>query len=116
MEPVTLVTAALSIVGPYLVKSGEGFAEKVGGDTWSWLKSKLSDSEVAEVLNTNTDDKLEVLKKSLEKNILDSEIFKSELEDKVQIAAKMVNNQAIKNTGPIKKQINIQQNSGDIKM
>lgn len=32
MEPVTLITTALAIATPYLIKSGEKIAENVGED------------------------------------------------------------------------------------
>lgn len=34
MDPMSLLTAAMTMLAPYLVKSGEKIAEEMGGSLW----------------------------------------------------------------------------------
>ena len=48
MDPVSLASAAVAVLSPYLVKAGEGAAEKIGEESveagaklFGWLRAKL---------------------------------------------------------------------------
>ena len=41
MEPITIITTALALATPYLAKTGEKVAEKIGEDVWNMLKKIL---------------------------------------------------------------------------
>ena len=38
MEPITLITTALALATPYLIKSGEKIAEGIGEEIWNLIK------------------------------------------------------------------------------
>ena len=42
MDPITLLTSAITMLSPYMVKTGEKIAEEMGASLWSWLKNKLA--------------------------------------------------------------------------
>jgi len=56
MDPITVITATISMLTPYLVKSGEKIAEEMGGSLWAWLKSKIKDKSAIKE-NPDADDK-----------------------------------------------------------
>lgn len=45
MEPITLITSAMTMLTPYLIKSGEKIAEEMGASLWSWIKGKFSNNQ-----------------------------------------------------------------------
>ena len=47
MDPVTLITSAMTLLTPYLVKSGEKLSEEIGASLWSWLKGKFSTNNLS---------------------------------------------------------------------
>ncbi len=119
MEPITLITAALTLASPYLVKAGEQIAESIGEDIWKLIKKPFSKNDES-ILNTNLQDETEkeqFKKALLEKINLDSD-YKKELEEAVIKAQNDLNayQQNINNNGSIEKQINIQNNNGNIQM
>ena len=116
MEPMTLITAALSMLAPYLVKSGEKIAEEMGCSLWKWLKSKF-DGKANLPENPTEEDKTEIQKHLMAAVVTDA-IFVKELEEKINeiIKSKPVDGgqMNVVNNGTVEKQINITTNSGPI--
>lgn len=118
MELLTLASSAIGLSMPYLVKTGEAIAEKIGEDIWSLVKSIFSSEEQETVQNQlvngeNNDEIIQLLIDKLNersdlKNQLETAVVKGQSE--------LSNNQTINNNGAIEKQININQNSGNIQM
>ena len=50
MDPVTLATAAVTVLGPYLVEGGKEAAKTAANDLYAWLKGKLT-GRAAEALD-----------------------------------------------------------------
>ena len=42
MEPVTLITTAIALATPYLLKTGESIAEGIGEDIWKLIKKPFT--------------------------------------------------------------------------
>jgi hypothetical protein len=114
----SLVTTALSLATPFLIKAGEKMAECIGEDVWNLIKKPFSKKE-QEALESD-------LQKDLEKKkiieaivaILNSDSqYKADLENAVDKAQKELNayyQQVVNNNGYIEKQINIQNVTGSI--
>lgn len=117
MEPITLITAALTLASPFLVKTGEKIAGKVGEDIWELVKKPFSQEE-KEKLFTNLDDpkKVELLKKALIEKVSVDDNYKSLLQKAVENSQGNNSQQNIQNQGNVEKQINIQNSSGSIQM
>ncbi|KAB2916463.1 MAG: hypothetical protein F9K23_07615 [Bacteroidetes bacterium] len=120
MEPVTLITAAITLVMPYILKAGEKIAENVGEDIWKLIKRPFVNQKESELVHDITDSirKQELIQKLVEK-INEDPTFKQELENAVNNAHQTLNaqnQQNINNNGQIQKQINIQDNKGNIQM
>lgn len=45
MDPITLITTTMTVLTPYLVKSGEKVAEEMGASLWTWLKERFSNNK-----------------------------------------------------------------------
>ncbi len=118
MELITLASSALGLAMPYLVKTGEAIAEKVGEDIWGLVKSLFSSEEQNTVqsqllANQNNDDIVQLLIDRLNQN----PELRTQLEDFVIKGQETLsNNQTINNAGNVDRQINITQNSGNIQM
>lgn len=118
MDPLTLVTAALTLATPYLIKSGEKIAEGIGEEIWNLIKKPFTKKEVV-ILDSdlqNDIEKEQLMTALLEKINLDNN-FKQELENAVTKAQKVLKanyQQNINNNGQIDKQINVQNLTGDI--
>ena len=120
MEPITLITTAIALATPYLIKTGESIAEGIGEDIWKLIKkpfTKDKEDELSIDINKQEDkDKLVTL---LLEEIGKDNNFKQELETAVEKGQKDLNayyQQNINNNGEIGKQINIQNNNGNIQM
>ncbi|MDP4285425.1 MAG: hypothetical protein Q8891_13445 [Bacteroidota bacterium] len=120
MEPITLITTALTLATPYLIKTGEKFAESVGEDIWKWIKKPFTKKEeqtlIADFKLDRDSDKLKV---ALLEKLRDDNNFKQEFETAVTKAQSDLNafyQQSINNSGNVEKQINIQDNKGNIQM
>lgn len=50
MDPVSLATAAVALLGPYLVEGGKEAAKTAANDLYAWLKGKLT-GRAAEALD-----------------------------------------------------------------
>jgi hypothetical protein len=49
IEPIALATTALTIATPYLLKSGEAIAEKIGEDIWKLIKKPFKGKNKAAI-------------------------------------------------------------------
>ncbi len=114
MEPVTLVTTAIAMVSPYLLKTGEAIAEKIGEDIWNIIKKPFAKELKVDIIKDK-----EQLNHLLLQKIDTDPAFREELQNAVAIAQNKLDayyQQNVNNTGQIEKQINIQNNTGNIQM
>ncbi|CAH0336813.1 hypothetical protein FVB9288_02535 [Flavobacterium sp. CECT 9288] len=120
MEPITLITTAISLATPYLLKTGESIAEGIGEDIWKLIKKPFTkDKETEFLIDVNIKEERDKLSNLLLEVISKDNIFKQELEKAVEKGQKNLNfyyQQNINNNGEIEKQINIQHNTGNIQM
>lgn len=120
MEPISLITNALTLATPYLLKTGESIAEKVGEDIWKVIKSPFTKKEDAQFqFDINSQKEKDKFTEFLLEEIMKNKNFKQKLETAVkdgQRKLKTQYQQNVNNKGNIKKQINIQQNKGNIQM
>jgi len=118
MDAITLATTALSLVGPFLEKTGEGVARKVGEDIWNFIKSPfVKDGKLSSSSDVPVD--IEILRDNLIERIEADENFKNDLLSTVKAGQQeLIGNfqQNIENREKVEKQINIQSNSGNIQM
>ncbi|MES2514714.1 MAG: hypothetical protein V4580_11245 [Bacteroidota bacterium] len=117
MEP--LITTVIALLTPYIIKSGEKFAEGVGEDLWNWIKKPFTKEQETELLTeAKTDVGMTKIVTLLSDKVATDASYKTELEKLVEAAQQKMNNyyQTINNTGNIEKQINIQENKGNIQM
>lgn len=117
MEPITLISTALTLATPYLIKTGESVAEKIGEDVWNLIKKTFS-GEPIENLDFTIEEEKENLTNLLLEELNKNKSFKFDLEKAVEKGQNDLKayQQNINNNGKIEKQINIQQNSGNIQM
>jgi predicted nucleotide-binding protein (sugar kinase/HSP70/actin superfamily) len=119
MEPITLITTAIALATPYLLKTGESIAEGIGEDIWKLIKKPFTkDNETSFQIDVNQPEEKSKLENLLLEEINKDSNFKQELEKAVEKGQKELNayQQNINNNGEIGKQINIQSNSGNIQM
>jgi hypothetical protein len=117
MEPLTLITTAIAMATPYLLKTGESIAEDIGEDIWRLIKKPFTKEEETQLsIDISRQDEKDKLVNLLLDKIGEDNNFKNELELAVNKGQKELNayQQNINNNGTIDKQINIQTNSGDI--
>lgn len=118
MDPVTLITTALTLATPFLIKSGEKFAETVGEDIWKWIKKPfVGEDEKKLISDFKMERDSESIKMALLEKMNENNQIKEELEKAVnnaQKALKAYHQQNINNNGQIDKQVNIQNLTGDI--
>ena len=120
MEPITLITTAIALATPYLLKTGEKIAEGIGEDIWKLIKKPFTKDKGSDFsIDINNPHEKEKLF-GLLKDKLDNDIeFKKELETAIEKGQKELEvyyQQNISNNGQIEKQINIQSNTGNIQM
>jgi hypothetical protein len=118
MDIATLVTTAISLVGPFIVKSGEAVAEKVGEDIWNVIKKPFS-KKGREITTEQFRNNPEEIKADLIQELQANSDFRADLEKSVQQAqTKLKGNfqQNINSYDEVQKQINIQNNTGNITM
>lgn len=120
MEPITIITTAMALLSPFLVKSGEKFAEGIGESLWTWIKTTFSNQGDEHQLPKLDDQNLqEKLKEVIQHKINSDERFKKEFEieiKRMQENVKAKKQLNIENKGNIEKQIIIQENHGNIQM
>ena len=116
MEPITIISTAIALATPYLIKSGESVAEKIGEEVWELLKKPFTKEKREELFVAPPEEKqLELIKKELLVKITDDPEYRKELLQTISRAQANLNQQNINNQGKVEKQINIQTNSGNIK-
>lgn len=120
MEPVTLITTAIALATPYLMKTGEKIAEDIGEDIWKIIKRVFTKGDKPNFsIDLNNQIEKENLILALSKELKKDNLFKDELENAVIQGQKNLSayyQQNINNNAQIDKQINIQDNSGNIQM
>lgn len=120
MDIIAIATTALSFAAPYLAKSGEKVAEKIGEDIWNLVKKPFtSESDKKLISDSTTNDNIEIIKTQLINKLIEDSVFETELRKAVENAqSQLIHNaqQNINNNGEVGKQIIIQQNSGNIQM
>ena len=118
MDILTLATTAYILSKPFLDKTGEGIARKVGEDVWNLIKMPFIKKGGENVEQLAISDH-ETFTKDLEQQLQLDEEFTlklSKLVSKSQNVLTGVFQQNIDSHGEIGKQINIQMNSGNIQM
>lgn len=116
MDPLTLITAAMTMLSPYLTKAGEKISEEMGTSLWSWLKSKFSKGhnmpEVATVDDTNK------IQMALMQLISSSPTFAQELETKMKEIKSSTSSSGgqmnVINQGTVENQVNASVITGNI--
>lgn len=118
MEPMTLLSAAMTMLTPYLVKSGEKIAEEMGGSLWTWIKSKFNGK--AELpANPSESDQQEIQKQLMMAVASDSQFAKEleEIMEKIRTSGQESSGQMnIINNATVQKQVNITNNSGSFNL
>lgn len=117
MEPITLITTAIAMASPYLLKTGESIAEGIGEDIWKLIKKTFTkENETQLSIDISRQDEKDRLINLLLEEVSKNNNFKNDLEAAVKKGQKELNayQQNINNNGTIDKQVNIQTNSGDI--
>lgn len=117
MDPLTLITAAMTMLSPYLTKAGEKFSEEMGSSLWTWLKSKFSgEDKVPEEVTTEDTNKIQM---ALMQLITSNPSFAQELESKMN-EIKSQNSSSgqmnVVNNGIVQKQSNVTTNNGTINL
>ncbi|MET3115719.1 hypothetical protein AAKU52_003476 [Pedobacter sp. CG_S7] len=118
MDILTLATTAYILSKPFLEKTGEGIARKVGEDIWNLIKMPFiekGDENVERLAISNQ----ETFTKDLEQQLQHDEEFALQLSELVSKSQNVLSGkfqQNINSHGEIGKQINIQTNSGSIQM
>lgn len=119
MEPITLITTALTLAAPYLIKSGESFAEKIGEDIWETIKSPFKKKDVEIPTNIESTSEKELLINLIQNEIAENPEYKNNLKNAIEKGEQQLNSyhqQNVNNNGEVQKQINIQSNTGSIQM
>ena len=113
--------AVMTLLTPFIMKTGETIAENAGETLWTWIKNAFSaeEEEQEQLPDFNDSNFQEKIEKILVDRIKIDEDFKKGFQVEVEKAEKNITEsrqQNIKNIGNIEKQIIIQQNSGNIQM
>lgn len=118
MEPITLITTAIAMVTPFVLKTGEAIAQKIGGEIWELIKKPFAKEKVLE-FDISNEKNIQELVQILSQKIESDPKFREELQSAVEKGQKELNayyQQNIINEGHVEKQINIQSNTGNITM
>ncbi|AZB00157.1 hypothetical protein EG359_11210 [Chryseobacterium joostei] len=119
MEPITLITTALTLATPFLLKTGESIAEKVGEDIWAVIKSPFTKKNIEMPININSEEEKNKLFNLIQNEIAENAQYKEELTVAIENGKQQLNSysqQNINNNAEVQKQINIQSNTGSIQM
>lgn len=117
MEPITLITSAMTILTPYLIKSGEKIAEEMGASLWTWLKGKFSNNELLPTSPSESDKN--AIQLHIMSEVSQNKEFALALEKKIQEMKREFCNHGVmkvENNSTVEKQINITNNSGPISL
>lgn len=118
MDILTLASTAFILAKPFLEKTQEGVARKVGEDIWNLIKTpftKKGKDKVEELAGTDQ----ELFKTELQQYLLEDETFAKQLNELINQSQNLLNGnfqQNINSYDKVEKQINIQTNSGNIEM
>ncbi len=116
MDPITLSSAAISIITPFIVKTGEAIVQKTGEKLWKWLNIKFKKDEIkTKTGNMNTGD-FDIIKGVILDKINNDKEFKIALEKEIEKAKTSISKMTVINKETVEKQININKNFGDITM
>jgi len=118
MDILTLAATAYVLSKPFLEKTGEGVARKVGEDIWNLIKKPFIKKGTDNIEEVAISDQ-ETFTKDLEQQLQQDETFAKELIDLVSHSQNLLSGnfqQNIISNGKVEKQINIQTNSGPIQM
>ena len=120
MELLELATSAFALASPFLLKSGEKVAEKVGEEVWDFIRKPFTSEKQSLLLaNANSVEQQEIFKQELIQKISEDAVLEKELRLLIQDSQKKLSNsfqQNITNNGTVEKQINIQNQTGNIQM
>lgn len=119
MEPITLITTALAMATPYLLKTGESIAEKVGEDIWNVIKTPFVKKNVDIPFDLNSEEAKNKLIDLIKDEISQDIQYQNLLRIAIERGNEQLNSysqQNINNNAEVQKQINIQTNSGSIQM
>lgn len=117
MDPITLITTTMTVLTPYLVKSGEKVAEEMGASLWTWLKERFSNNKQLPTSPSESDKN--AIQVQIMSEVSQNKEFVLALEKKIQeMKQESCNHGAMKveNNGTVEKQINITNNSGSISL
>jgi hypothetical protein len=118
MDILTLATTAYVLAKPFLDKTGEGVARKVGEDIWNFIKLPFLKKGKQDIeLSAITDQ--ETFTKELEEQLKQDNGLASQLLELVTNSQNLLSGnfqQNINSYDKVEKQINIQTNSGNIQM
>ncbi len=118
MDIITLASTAYIFAKPFLEKTGEGIARKIGEDIWNLIKKPFIEKGTESIETTATADP-EAFTKELQKHLQDDEAFAAQLTELLSNSQNLLSGnlqQNINSYGKIEKQINIQTYSGNIQM
>lgn len=116
MEIVSLAILAYTFAKPFIDKTAEGLATKVGEDIWTLIKSPFEQKGKANIEEYAKDNAKE-FKKELEIELATNDHFRTILQEKIEKAQFELSGnfqQNINTQGSIEKQVNIQNNSGNL--
>lgn len=119
MEPITLITTAVAMATPYLLKTGESFAEKVGEDIWNVIKSPFVKKNIDIAFDFNSEEEKNKLIDLIKDEISQDIQYQNLLRIAIERGNEQLNSysqQNVNNNAEVQKQINIQTNSGSIQM
>ena len=117
MDPITLITSAMTMLSPYLVKSGEKIAEETGASLWSWMKGKFSNNK--QLPTSPSENDKNAIQLQIMSEIAQNAEFALSLEKKIQELKQRSCSQGfmnVENNGTVEKQVNITNNSGSISL
>lgn len=118
MEIATLAVTAYTLLKPFIDKTGDGVAKKIGEDIWAVIKGSFSKSE------EKTGEELVIIDENqfqlnLQTELRNNPQMATDLLTMVRNAEQTLSQNSQQNVnsyGKVEKQINIQNNTGDIQM
>jgi hypothetical protein len=110
LDPVSLATAAVTMLSPYLLEAGKGAAGKIGEDAYeggkklvAWLRGKISHDDTKALDRLAADpanaDKQAALRVSLSEFLADKQALQNELAALLQSMPKFAASQNINQIG-----------------
>lgn len=118
MDILTLASTAYILSKPFLDKTGEGVARKVGEDIWSLIKMPFAKKGKENIEELAVNDHV-AFTKELEQQLQQNDSLARQLSELVTNSQNLLSGnfqQNINSYDKVEKQINIQTNSGSIQM